>query len=64
MRDAIQCYIEFVMSGVGKTVWDDLQHQKFLGEDVFIEKHQLLLDGHTGDYFGLYYSKISRIIAK
>jgi len=52
------------MSGVGKTVWDDLQHQKFLGEDVFIEKHQLLLDGHTGDYFGLYYSKISRIIAK
>ena len=108
--DAIQCYIEFVMSGVGKTVWDDLQHQIFLGDDNFVEKHQLLLDGHSGDlseiplkqrsawalsleeynaqargkheaivnaylsggytqkkigdYFGLHYSQISRIIAK
>jgi hypothetical protein len=23
------------MSGVGKTVWDDLQHQLFLGDDNF-----------------------------
>jgi len=28
-QDAIQRYIEFVKSGVGKTVWDNLQHQVF-----------------------------------
>ena len=44
--DAIQCYIEFVMSGVGKTVWDDLQHQLFLGDDNFGPKGPLEKNKH------------------
>ena len=109
-RDAIRAYIVFVKDGVGKSVWDDLQHQIFLGDDDFvakhqemqseregdlleipfkqrsatpltlkeyqsnaINKHQAILNayrsgGYTqkqiGDYFGLHYSQISRIIAK
>jgi REP element-mobilizing transposase RayT len=47
--DAIQCYIEFVKSGVGKTVWDSLQHQVFLGDEAFVEKHQALQEQLTGD---------------
>jgi hypothetical protein len=109
-KDAIECYIEFVKNGVGKTIWDDLQHQVFLGDNDFVEKHQTMLvklsgdlleipfkqhsitplslgqysvqskdkydvifnayrsGGYTqkqiGDYFGLHYSQISRIITK
>jgi hypothetical protein len=107
-KDAIECYIEFVKNDAGKKIWDDLQHQVFLGNNYFVEKHQTmlvklsgdlleipfkqrsitllslenysvqskdkydvifnayLLGGYTqkkiGDYFGLYYSQISRII--
>lgn len=107
---AITAYIDFVKEGVGKNVWDNLQHQVFLGDDSFVEKYQLLLDersgdlseipfkqrsataqtlaqyeqeansqheaifnayqsgGYTqkqvGDFFGLHYSQISRIVAK
>ena len=109
-QDAIQCYIEFVKSGVGKTVWDMLQHQVFLGDEAFVASHQTMLDGlegdlleipfkqrsaapltlaeykaqtvdkheaiynayrsggytqkQIGDYFGLHYSQISRLVAK
>jgi putative transposase len=109
-QDAIQCYIEFVKSGVGKTVWDALQHQIFLGDEAFVVRHQAMQDGlegdlleipfnqrsatplplaqyqaqtvdkhqaiynayrsggytqkKIGDYFGLHYSQISRIVAK
>ncbi len=109
-QDAIQCYVEFVKSGVGKRVWGNLLHQVFLGDETFVEKHQKLqgalmgdlleipfkqrsgdpltldeyqskaLDKHDaivsaylsggytqkqiGNYFGLHYSQISRIIAK
>ncbi len=108
--DAIECYIEFVKSGVGKTVWDTLHHQVFLGDEAFVVKHQAMQDrligdlneiplkqrtaaplslaeyrvqsagqheaiyrayrsgGYTqkqiGDYFGLHYSQVSRIVAK
>ena len=109
-QDAIQCYIDFVKLGVGKTVWDTLQHQIFLGDEAFVAKHQAMQDGlegdlleipfkqrsaaplplaeyqaqtvdkhqaiynayrsggytqkQLGDYFGLHYSQISRIVAK
>ncbi|MEJ6122035.1 transposase [Vibrio sp. 2-Bac 85] len=109
-RDAIRAYIVFVKDGVGKSVWNDLQHQIFLGDDDFVAKHQEMqseregdlleiplkqrsatpltlkeyqsnaIDKHQaifnvyrsggytqkqiGDYFGLHYSQISRIIAK
>jgi len=109
-EDAIECYIEFVKNGVGKNVWDNLQHQVFLGDNEFVDKYQSMLDeqsgdlseiplkqrsatpksleqyeqeanskheaivkayqsgGYTqkqvGDFFGLHYSQISRIVAK
>jgi putative transposase len=109
-QDAIRRYIEFVKSGVGKTVWDALQHQIFLGDETFVAMHQAMQDGlegdlleipfkqrsaaplplaeyqaqtvdkhqaiynayrsggytqkQIGDYFGLHYSQISRIVAK
>ncbi|MFT5851932.1 MAG: hypothetical protein ACI87J_001907 [Colwellia sp.] len=34
------------MSGVGKTVWDDLQHQLFLGDDNFGSKGSLEKNKH------------------
>ena len=107
---AIQCYIDFVKSGIGKTIWDTLQHQIFLGDEAFVARHQAMQDGlegdlleipfkqrsasplslaqyqaqtvdkhqaiynayrcggytqkQIGDYFGLHYSQISRIVAK
>jgi putative transposase len=109
-QDAIQSYIDFVKSVIGKTVWDTLQHQIFLGDEAFVAKHQAMQDGlvgnlleipfkqrsaaplplaeyqaqtvdkhqaiynasrtggytqkQIGDYFGLHYSQISRIVAK
>ena len=48
-QDAIQCYIDFVKSGVGKTVWDALQHQIFLGDEAFVVRHQAMQDGLEGD---------------
>jgi putative transposase len=108
-QDAIQSYIDFVKSGIGKTVWDTLHHQIFLGDETFVARHQAMQDGlddlleipfkqrsaaplplaeyqaqtvdkhqanynayraggytqkQIGDYFGLHYSQISRIVAK
>jgi putative transposase len=109
-QDTIQCYIDFVKSGVGKTVRDTLQYQIFLGDETFVAKHQAMQYGLTGDlleipfkqrsaaplplaenqaqtvdqhqviynafrsggytrrqigdYLGLYYSQISRLVAK
>jgi putative transposase len=109
-QDAIQSYIEFVKSGIGKTVWNTLQHQIFLGNEAFVARHHAMQDGlvgnlleipfkhciaaplplaqyqaqtvdkhqaiynafrsggytqkQIGDYFGLHYSQISRIVAK
>jgi putative transposase len=40
--DAITEYINFVDQGVNKSIWDDLQHQVFLGDKTFVEKHQLM----------------------
>jgi len=37
---AIKEYIEFVADGEGVSIWDNLQHQIFLGGDDFIEKYQ------------------------
>jgi putative transposase len=34
-QDTIQSYIDFVKSGIGKAVWDTLQHQIFLGDEGF-----------------------------
>jgi putative transposase len=48
-QDAIQCYIDFVNLGVGKTVWDTLQHQIFLGDEAFVARHQAMQDGVEGD---------------
>jgi|TARA_B110000908_G_C9974498_1_gene322696 putative transposase len=48
-QDAIQSYIDFVKLGVGKTVWDTLQHQIFLGDEVFVAKHQAIQNGLKGD---------------
>jgi putative transposase len=47
--DAIQSYITFVKSGVGKAVWDDLRHQVFLGDEAFVVKHQAMQNEREGD---------------
>jgi putative transposase len=47
--DAIQCYIDFVKPGIGKTVWDTLQHQIFLGDEDFVARHQAMQDRLEGD---------------
>lgn len=47
--EAITEYIYFVEQGVNKTIWDDLQHQVFLGDDAFVEKHQLMHELLEGD---------------
>jgi putative transposase len=46
---AIAEYIHFVEEGVNKTIWDDLQHQIYLGDDTFVEKYQLLKELLEGD---------------
>jgi putative transposase len=46
---AIYDYIHFVEEGINKTIWDDLQHQIFLGDDEFVEKHQLMQEKLEGD---------------
>ncbi|WP_297823809.1 addiction module toxin RelE [uncultured Paraglaciecola sp.] len=48
-QDAIQCYIDFVKSGVGKTIWDTLQHPIFLGDEAFVASHQAMQDGLKRD---------------
>jgi hypothetical protein len=48
-QDATQCYIDFVKSGVGKTVWNTLQRQIFLGDETFVEKYQTMQDELEGD---------------
>lgn len=32
----------FVQSGAGITIWDNLQHQVFSGDDGFADKHQIM----------------------
>jgi putative transposase len=44
-QDAIQCYIDFVKSGIGKTIWYTLQHPIFLGDEAFVASHQAMQDG-------------------
>jgi putative transposase len=46
---AIAEYINFVGEGVNQNIWDDLQHQIFLGDDAFVEKHQLMQEVLEGD---------------
>ena len=46
---AIAEYVLFVGKGINRTIWDDLQHQIFLGDDTFVEKHQLLQEQLEGD---------------
>ena len=46
---AVAEYIHFVGERVNKTIWDDLQHQIYLGDDAFVEKHQLLKELFEGD---------------
>jgi len=46
---AIAEYVHFVGEGVNKNIWDDLQHKIFLGDDAFVEKHQLLQEQVVGD---------------
>ena len=36
-EEAIKEYISFVKDGAGVSIWDDLRHQVFLGDDEFVE---------------------------
>ena len=46
---AIVEYADFVVEGLNKSIWGNLQHQIFLGDDAFVEKHQLLQEQLEGD---------------
>lgn len=46
---AITLYIQFVEQGVNKAIWDDLQHQVFLGDAAFVAKHQAMQELREGD---------------
>jgi putative transposase len=48
-QDAIQSYIDFVKSCIGKTVWDALPHKIFLGDESFVARHQAMQDRLEGD---------------
>jgi REP element-mobilizing transposase RayT len=48
-KDAIKEYSEFVFSGEGISIWENLRHQVFLGNDEFVEKYQSLQDELNGD---------------
>ena len=36
-------------NGAGKSIWDNLQHQVFLGDDEFVELQQSRQENLTGD---------------
>ena len=48
-EQAIASYIAFVGDGVNVRIWDDLQQQIYLGDEEFIQKHQLMVELLTGD---------------
>jgi putative transposase len=48
-QDALQSYIDFVKSGIGKTVLDALQCQIFLGDGAFVARHQAMQGGLDGN---------------
>ena len=48
-EDAIKEYSEFVFTGKGISIWEDLRHQVFLGSDEFVEKYQPMQDELNGD---------------
>ena len=48
-EEAIKEYISFVKNGAGKSIWDNLQHQVFLGDDEFVELQQSRQENLTGD---------------
>jgi putative transposase len=48
-QDALQSYIDFVKSGIGKTVWDTLQRQIFLGDGAFVARRQAMQGGLDGN---------------
>jgi len=45
----VASYIHTVEDGGNKIIWDDLQHQIYLGDDAFVERHQLLKEQLEGD---------------
>lgn len=43
--DAITQYIDFVVRGMSSpSIWDDLKHQIYLGDEKFVESMQMLVD--------------------
>jgi putative transposase len=58
-QDAIQSYIDFVKSGIAKTVWDTLQHQLFLGNKAFVARDKAMQDGVEGDLLEILFKQRS-----
>ena len=48
-EEAIKEYINFVKNGAGVSIWDDLRHQVFLGDDEFVELQQSRQEELTGN---------------
>jgi len=58
---AIQSYIDFVKLDIGKTVWDTLQHQIFLGDAAFVARHQAMQDGVEADLLEISFKQRSAL---
>lgn len=48
-KQAITEYKQFVEAGGNLTIWDNVKHQVFLGDDDFVEKYQPLQNERLGD---------------
>jgi putative transposase len=55
----IENYIEVVKYGVGKTVWDPLQHRISLGDEAFVARHQAMQYGLEGELFEILFKQRS-----
>lgn len=44
----MKAYIAFVHDGVGKSIWDDLSRQVYLGSEAFVERMLTAVDGREG----------------
>ena len=48
-QQAVASYMKFVIDGIGKTIWGELRHQVYLGDDAFVERHLKLAPNLASD---------------
>lgn len=56
-EEAVNEYINFVQNDADRSIWDNLQHQVFLGDDAFVEQQQSRQNELTGDLHEIPYKQ-------